>query len=109
VTANNFPYTAFNVTVPLSDAAYKQGCKEGDVSYIRPASTFTNMKDLVDVFSFHVKTSYRNRQSVDLHLSRERQKQGSVGRNRLFQDSDTHIQGDAASQTVITKSESVTR
>jgi hypothetical protein len=47
VTANNFPYPAFNVTVPLSDAAYEEGCKEGDVSYIRPASTFTNMKELV--------------------------------------------------------------
>ena len=82
--------------------------KEGDVSYIRPASTFTNMKEPVDVLSFHVKT-YRNRQSVDLQLSLESQKEGSVGRNHLFKDSDTHIQDDAAAQTVITKFESVTR
>jgi len=83
--------------------------KEGDVSYIHPASTCTNMKGPVDVFIFHVKTPYRNRQSVDMQLSSECQKEGNVGRNRLFRDSDTHIQDDAAPQTVITKCESATR
>jgi hypothetical protein len=93
----------------VSDAAYKRSSEGGGVSYIRPAPTFTNMKKPVDIFSFDVKVLYLNRHSVDLQLSQEIQKEGSVGRNRLFQDSDTHIQDDAASQTVITKSESVTR
>jgi hypothetical protein len=67
------------------------------------------MKEPVAVFSFHVKTSCRNRQSVDLQLSQESQAEGSVERIRLFQDSDTHVQDDTAAQTVGIKSESFTR
>jgi hypothetical protein len=50
----------------VSDVTYRKVSKKGDVSYIRPASTLTNIKEYVDVFSLGVKTSYRNRQSVDL-------------------------------------------
>jgi hypothetical protein len=78
VTENNFPYTAFNVAVPVSDAAYT----EGDVSYIRPASTLPYIKEPVDVFTLNVKTSYRNRQSVGLQLSRDPQAEGSKGLKR---------------------------
>lgn len=109
VTTNHFPYTACNVALPVSDVTYKQGSKEGVVSYIRPAFTYTNIKEPVDAFSFNVKTTYRNRRSEDLRLSTESQKEGSVGRYRLFQASDIHIQEYTATRTVRTKSESFTR
>jgi hypothetical protein len=92
VTTNQFPYTVCNVALPVSDVAYKQGSKEGDMSYIRPAFTYTNIKEPVDVFSFSVKTSYRNGRSLDLRLSTESQKEDNVGPYRLFQDSDIHVQ-----------------
>jgi len=95
--------------VPVSDAAYKQGSKVGDVSYIRPASTFTNIKEPVDVFNFHVKTSYRNTVCRLAAVMRESEgRKCRAERNRLFQDSDTQIHDDAASQTLRTKSESFT-
>ena len=73
------------MAVPVSDAAYKQGSKEGDVSCTRPATTFTIIKEPVDVFNFHVKTSYRNtvcRLAAVARVSEGRQCR--VERNRLF-------------------------
>jgi hypothetical protein len=113
VTAYNFSYIAFNLAVPVGDVAYKKGSKEGDMSYIRPVCTLTDIRGPVDVFRFHVKISYHNRQPVGMQLSRETQKIGDVRPKRLLRDSENHIQNhiqnDTASQPIRTKYGSVIR